>query len=305
MPRLARFGDCFSVVEVVLVGLQIGLNKLCRDDPDNVSGALESPPPELRAWTRLDSDNARCQGRNKLGELAAAELLPVDRFATFIHGDNVEPVLAKVDADNVDLLLSHGGALLWKIQVCDDEEGQTIPLSRHVLREEPEVKYVFMAAHTAEFKVRTMSRALEASRSGFYAWLQRLNKSSAQAQRREHLDEVVKAAFVAAKGRSGSPRLTLDLADAGEVFDRKTVANGQRRQRLRAKAAKKFKATTNSDHSLPVAPNLLNQDFTATAPCRKWVTLSRRWTESPPYTDIYKDNLIPAGKFPAAFGVLQ
>ena len=72
-------------------------------------------------------------------------------------------------------------------------------------------------------------------------------------------------------GRSGSPRLTLDLADAGEVFDRKTVANSQRRQGLRAKAAQKFKATTNSDHSLPVAPNLLKQDFTATAPCQKWV----------------------------------
>ena len=137
-----------------------------------------------------------------------------------------------------------------------------------------------MAAHTTEFKVTTMSRALEASRSGFYAWLQRLNKPSAQAQRRDHLDEVVKAAFIAGKGRSGSPRLTLDLADAGEVFDRKTVANSQRRQGLRAKAAKKFKATTNSEHSLPVAPNLLKQDFTAAARCQKWVTdITYLWTD--------------------------
>ena len=142
------------------------------------------------------------------------------------------------------------------------------------------MKYVFMAAHVTEFKITTMSRALEASRSGFYAWLQRLNKPSAQAQRRDHLDEVVKAAFIAGKGRSGSPRLTLDLADAGEVFDRKTVANSQRRQGLRAKAAKKFKATTNSDHSLPVAPNLLKQDFTAVAPCQKWVTdFTYLWTD--------------------------
>ena len=137
-----------------------------------------------------------------------------------------------------------------------------------------------MAAHATEFKVTTMSRALEASRSGFYAWLQRLNKSSAQVQRRDHLDAVVKAAFVAGKGRSGSPRLTLDLAEAGEVFDRKTVANSQRRQGLRAKAAKKFKATTNSDHSLPVAPNLLKQDFTAAARCQKWVTdITYLWTD--------------------------
>ena len=95
-----------------------------------------------------------------------------------------------------------------------------------------------MAEHVALFKVTTMSRALEVSRSGFYAWLQRVNKPSPQAQRRDHLDGVVKAAFVAGKGRSGSPRLTLDLVDAGEVFDRETVANSQRRQGLRAKAGR-------------------------------------------------------------------
>ena len=98
-----------------------------------------------------------------------------------------------------------------------------------------------MADHTSLFKVTTMSRVLAVSRSGFYAWRTRLGNLSARAQRREHLDEVVKAAFVAGKSRSGSPRLTLDLADAGEVYDRKTVANSQRRQGLRAKAAKKFK----------------------------------------------------------------
>jgi len=116
-----------------------------------------------------------------------------------------------------------------------------------------------------------MSRALEVSRSGYYAWRERRNKPSLRAQRRTHLDGVVKAAFDAGKGRSGSPRLTVDLAAAGEVFDRKTVANSQRRQGLRAKAAKKFKATTNSNHSLPVAPNLLQQNFCAAAPCQKWV----------------------------------
>jgi len=40
---------------------------------------------------------------------------------------------------------------------------------------------------------------------------------------------------------------------------------------LRAKAAKKYKATTNSNHSLPVVPNLFEQDFTADVPDQKWV----------------------------------
>ena len=53
-----------------------------------------------------------------------------------------------------------------------------------------------------------------------------------------------------------------------------------RRQGLRAKAAKKFKATTNSKHSLPVAANLLQQDFTATAPNQKYVSdITYLWTD--------------------------
>jgi putative transposase len=90
----------------------------------------------------------------------------------------------------------------------------------------------------------------------------------------------VKVAFETKKGRSGSPRLVLDLADAGHQHDRKTVANSMRRQGLRAKAAKKFKATTNSKHNLPVAPNLLDQDFTATAPNQKYVgDITYLWTD--------------------------
>ena len=69
------------------------------------------------------------------------------------------------------------------------------------------------------------------------------------------------------------------MADADEVFDRKTVANSQPRPGLRAKTAKKFKTTTNSEHLLPVAPTLLKQDFTAAAPCNKWVDdITYLWT---------------------------
>jgi putative transposase len=142
------------------------------------------------------------------------------------------------------------------------------------------VKYVFIDRHRGEFKVTTMSRVLQVSRSGFYGWCNRQGQISARQQRRASLDEAVKAAFVAGKGRSGSPRLTLDLADAGTPFDRKTVAKSLRRQGLRAKAAKKFKVTTNSKHDLPVAPNLLQQDFTATAPNQKWVgDITYLWTD--------------------------
>ena len=105
-----------------------------------------------------------------------------------------------------------------------------------------------------------------------YAWRKRQSQPSPRQQRRNQMDDAVKKAFEAKKGRFGSPGLTRDLADAGQHYDRKTVAASMRRQGLRAKAAKKFKATTNSKHSLPVAANLLQQDFTAKAPNQKYVS---------------------------------
>jgi transposase InsO family protein len=130
-----------------------------------------------------------------------------------------------------------------------------------------------------QFTVALMARVLEVSRSGFYAWRRRDGLGIPQ-QQRIVLDERVAAAFKTAKGRSGSPRLTRDLVEAGHPYDRKTVAKSMRRQGLRAKAAKRFKATTDSNHELPVAPNLLGQDFSAQRPDQKWVgDITYLWTD--------------------------
>ena len=142
------------------------------------------------------------------------------------------------------------------------------------------MKYVFMNGHQGTFRVSEMSRILQVSRSGFYAWRKRRDKPSPRQQHRKQLDTAVKKAFDAGKNRSGSPRLVLDLAAAGHQHDRKTIAESMRRRGLRARAAKKFKATTNSSHRLPVAPNLLQQDCTATTANRKYVgDITYLWTE--------------------------
>ena len=142
------------------------------------------------------------------------------------------------------------------------------------------MKYVFMQKYQGMFSIMAMSQILRVSRSGFYAWCSRQRQPSWQQQRRARLDQAVKKAFDMRKGRSGSPRLVMDLADAGYPYDRKTIANSLRRQGLRAKAAKKFKATTNSKHHLPVAPNRLQQNFTATQPNQKYVgDITYLWTD--------------------------
>jgi len=133
------------------------------------------------------------------------------------------------------------------------------------------VKYAFMHDNTGNFGIKAQSVVFEVSRGGHYAWLRRKKHPSKRQLEREKLDRLVAQAVAARKGRSGAPGLTIDLDEQGCHYTRKTVATSMRRQRLRAKAAKKFKATTDSGHSLPVAPNLLDQDFTATAPNQKWV----------------------------------
>ncbi|QJQ95864.1 MULTISPECIES: IS3 family transposase [Halomonadaceae] len=140
-----------------------------------------------------------------------------------------------------------------------------------VLRQEPEVKYAFIEQHRQAFSIQRMCAFLGVARSGYYAWRKRDGAPSSRRRQQAVLDQRVAEAYHLRKGRSGAPRLALDLRDEGLPVDRKTVAASLQRQGLRAKAARKFKATTNSQHTLPVAPNLLVQDFTATAPNQKWV----------------------------------
>lgn len=137
-----------------------------------------------------------------------------------------------------------------------------------------------MEKQACEFSIKAMARVLEASRSGFYAWRQRRDRPSPRQRCREVRDAEIKAAFEAGKGRNGAIRVAKDLADLNVKCNRKTVSDSLRRQGLRAKAARKFKATTNSKHNLPVAPNLLEQDFDADHLNQKWVgDITYLWTD--------------------------
>jgi transposase InsO family protein len=135
-----------------------------------------------------------------------------------------------------------------------------------------------MKQHQTEFKVVTMSRVLRVSRSGYYAWLRRA--LSPRSMHQICRDKLIKQIFEYRKGRSGSPNITRDLHEQGHRCDRKTVAASMRRQGLRAKAARKFKVTTDSKHDLPIAPNHLNRDFSADKANQKWVgDITYLWTD--------------------------
>lgn len=133
------------------------------------------------------------------------------------------------------------------------------------------MKYAFIQNHSQQFNLKALCRLLEVSRSSYYEWLQQQQRIRQRQQRQTAFDQEVAGLFAKNKGCDGARRLQRQLLAQGFTGNRKTVAASLHRQGLVAKAARKFKATTNSNHNLPMFDNLLNQDFTATAANQKWV----------------------------------
>ncbi|MBU9843665.1 IS3 family transposase [Rahnella ecdela] len=154
-----------------------------------------------------------------------------------------------------------------KRQLAEQAEELAIPpKGRDILREAPEMKYVFIENHRAEFSIKTLCRVLRVARSGWYAWRLRRQQITPRQQFRLVCDTAVRQAFTEAKQRYGAPR----LADVLPEYNVKTIAASLRRQGLRAKAARKFSPVSYREHGLPVSENLLKQDFYASGPNQKW-----------------------------------
>jgi len=132
--------------------------------------------------------------------------------------------------------------------------------------------------NTKNFSVRMMCNMLSVSSSGYYDWRDR--PLSLRALKNNALSEKIKAVFDDEHSRAGAKRITKRLKLEGTQVSRHRVARIMRLNGWRAKAAKKFKATTNSNHKLPVAPNLLQQNFSACKPDEKYVSdITYIWTE--------------------------
>jgi transposase InsO family protein len=114
-----------------------------------------------------------------------------------------------------------------------------------------------------------MARKLEVSRSGFYTWFKR--PLSLRAREDKRLGARAAAIHHEHKGRYGTPRVHKQLHAEGEHISCKRVDRLLSEQGLRAKPKKRFKKTTDSNHNNPIAPNLLDRRFQATAPNQKWV----------------------------------
>ena len=140
------------------------------------------------------------------------------------------------------------------------------------------MRYRFIDEHKKAWPVNLMCSVLSVSRSGYYDWTGRGPSQRAQANR--ELDRRIGELFACHRQRYGVPRITDALHDEGVECSENRVARRMRALGLKAIQAKKFKVTTDSNHSKPVAPDLVEQDFSAVAPNQKWTSdITYIWTD--------------------------
>jgi putative transposase len=121
-----------------------------------------------------------------------------------------------------------------------------------------------MHQHQAEFPISVMCDVLSVSRSGYYVWLKKPVSKRQQANTK--LREKIRTVHRDSGESYGSPRVYQALKEQGEPCSENRVARLMREDGLQAKTKRRYKATTDSKHNLPVAPNLLNRDFSPEEP---------------------------------------
>jgi transposase InsO family protein len=139
------------------------------------------------------------------------------------------------------------------------------------------VKFAFISTEKASTPVAVLCRLLEVSRSGFYAWEERGPSATEIADQR--LAVRIAAIHKASGGRYGSPKVHAELVAEGTAVSRKRVARIMVDLGLASLRKRRFKATTDSRHKLPVAENVLDRKFEVDAPNVAWVTdITYVWT---------------------------
>ena len=140
------------------------------------------------------------------------------------------------------------------------------------------MKYAWIDTQRKDYGLTELCEALHVSASGYAAWKrggsphrQRLTDTQMVAHIRSIQKEV--------KGAYGSPRMTRELRARGYPASKERVERLMRENGIHARHKRRFKVTTDSKHSLPVAPNVLDRNFTPDAPNQVWAgDITYIWT---------------------------
>ena len=132
------------------------------------------------------------------------------------------------------------------------------------------MRFRLIEDHRDVWPMRVMCRALSVSRSGYYAWRSRPDSPRKIANRALLVD--IRRVHAQHRERYGAPRIHAELRAEGQAVSRKRVERVMRQHGIRARAPRRYRVcTTDSKHCLPVAPNLLEQNFVANQSNQVWL----------------------------------
>ena len=146
------------------------------------------------------------------------------------------------------------------------------------------------------YPIALISRILKVSSSGFYAWWDR--PLSEWAQEEARLEVEIRAAHKRTRQTYGAERLQQDLAEHGIQVGICRIKRIRRKLGIRCKQKQKFKATTDSKHTLPIADNILGQQFKVAAPNKVWVSdityvpTDEGWLYVAGHKDLFSGNIV-------------
>jgi len=159
------------------------------------------------------------------------------------------------------------------------------------------MRFRFIEDRRTDYPVRILCEALEVSPAGYYAWRSRPESRRSVANR--ELVEDIRRVHRDTCGRYGSPRIHIELKDQGRGASRGRIERLMRNQGIRAITARPRRVwTTDSRHDLPIAPNLLERNFTADAPNRIWladityVETDEGWLYLATLLDLYSRKIV-------------
>jgi len=127
-----------------------------------------------------------------------------------------------------------------------------------------------MDNHRKLYSVEMMARVLGVSPRSYYDY--RSNKYNKRELKKEYYMSEIQKSYFLAHGRYGSPRLSVELQKQNVLISQTTTAKYMKELGLQSKLTKKFKVTTDSKHKLNIAPNLLNREFSPSAPSMVWIS---------------------------------
>jgi putative transposase len=158
------------------------------------------------------------------------------------------------------------------------------------------VRFGVVDAEKATYPVEVLCQVLGVSRSGFYAWKKRA--PSARSKRRAQLAVAITGVHGRSKRRYGSPRVHRALLAAGTSVSRKTVARVMREHGLVARRKRRYRRTTDSNHTHPIAPNVVQRQFEPAAPNQVWagdvtyIATAAGWAYLAVLLDLYSRRVV-------------